>query len=134
MNNSFNSAAQQILPKSILDRLNTVTIAPLNADVMEIIVDHSSAKMLQGGGLNDRQRDAATKFLREKALEGYDPSQGARGVLRRAKNAFTSAAFGALMHEHSSQTLLRGMTDAFLGVKRTVAAPATAKFTRRRTP
>jgi ATP-dependent Clp protease ATP-binding subunit ClpA len=134
MNNDFNSAVQQLLPQSMLDRLKTVTIAPLNADVMEKIVDQSSAKMLQGGSLNDRQRDAATKFLREKAMEGFDPSQGARGVRQRAKNAFTSAAFGALMHEHSSETLLRGMTDAFMGAKTAVTAPATAKFTRRRTP
>lgn len=124
---------QSLLPQNILDRLKSFTIAPLDAGLIDKLVDRTNSKMLQGRGLNDRQHDAAVKFLHEKTTEGFDPSHGLRGIRQRAKNAFTSAAFGALMHEHSSETLLRGMTNEFRGTHSAIIAPATAKFTRRRT-
>lgn len=121
---------QSLLPQNMLDRLKSFTIVPLplDAGLIDKVVDRTNSKMLQGRDLNDRQRAAAVKFLHEKTTEGFDPSHGLRAIRQRAKNAFTSAAFGALMHEHSTETLLRGMMDEFRGTQSAMTAPATARF------
>lgn len=111
---------------------DVVVFQPLGDDMLRKIFETTAGKLLDKKELTPRQRGAAEKFV-VSSMRVCDPAQGARGIAKQAAELLGGGAFIQLMEEYSPSGAQRGFENAIkTGAKGAGAAPATARFTRRR--
>ena len=133
-NASFNAAAKENFSPSMVERFGKfIQFAPLTDELLQKVAEATTRKLLEQKNLTPRQRSAAEKFIADQTAGAYDPEQGGRSVTKRIKSVVTGSAFTELMEEHSLGGTRRSFEKAIKGgAKKAGAAPATARFTRRR--
>ena len=135
-NTAFTEAAEKTFPPSMVERFGKfVQFAPLGDELLQKVAEAATRKLLDSKNLTTRQRNVAEKFIAEQTAGAYDPEQGGRSVTKKIRSVVTGGAFATLMEEHSPNGTKRGFEKAIKGgAKKAGAAPATARFTRRRAP
>ena len=131
---TMNSTPQDVgMDEALARRLKDVVLfKPLEGETLKKIFDMTTGKLLDKKNLTPRQRSAAEQFIAAQA-EGHDPALGARGMAQQVKNLVGSGAFTELMEENSPGGTKRSFEKAIKGgAKKAGAAPATARFARRR--